>query len=243
MTDLSFLGLSRKENEVYLALLGFGVAMAKELSSVTKIDRTSVYDLLDGLIQKNLIFKQEKGGVLRFAPHDPKNLLRDIESKREQIKELLPELTQQFRTATRSSYVRIYEGEDALEELYESILDIKKLSSYDIICSEQDWLQMNPKYFNRYKKRRAEKGIRTRLIMETSNVAEQRKREQEKTLSEVKLLPPAFSTLRFSAGCYILSDRTIFISYRKEHTATEIFSKEITSFMQTIFDFMWKVIA
>lgn len=243
MIDLSFLGLSKKENEVYLALLSLGVATAKELSSLTKIDRTSVYDLLDSLIQKNLIFKQKKGNILRFAPHDPKNLLREIKSKEDQIRELLPKLTQQFRTATRSSYVRIYEGEDALIKLYESILDIKGLSSYDIICSEQDWLQMNPKYFSRYKKRRAEKGIHTRLIMETSSIAEQRKSEQEKTLSEVKLLPPAFSTLRFSAGCYILPDRTIFISYRKEHTATEIFSKEITNFMQTIFDFMWKVIA
>jgi hypothetical protein len=122
-------------------------------------------------------------------------------------------------------------------------LDIKGLGQYDIICSEKDWLQMNPRYFERYKKKRAEKGIHTRLIMETSDVAERRKGGQAKDLSEVKLLPPAFSSLQFSAGTYILPDRVVFVSYRKEHTATEIFSKEISEFMQTIFDFMWKVIA
>ena len=78
--------------------------------------------------------------------------------------------------------------------------------------------------------------------METSIVAESRKAEEAKTLSEVKLLPPAFSPLVFSAGCYILQDRVIFISYKKEHIATEIFSKEITSFMQNIFNFMWKTL-
>jgi len=243
MTDLTFLGLSKKESDVYLALLGMGLATAKELHAITKLDRTTIYDVVSGLVQKNLVFKQDKGRVLHFAPHDPKNLLRGIREKEAHIKELLPDLTQQFRTATRSSYVRVYEGQDALTELYESILELRGLTRYDIICSEKDWLHMNPRYFERYKKRRAEKGIRTRLIMETSNIAEQRKQDQEKTLSEVKLLPPAFSSLQFSAGSYILPDRVIFISYRKEHTATEIFSNEISAFMQTIFNFMWRVIA
>jgi len=79
--------------------------------------------------------------------------------------------------------------------------------------------------------------------METSLIAEARKTEKDKTLSEVKLMPPAFSPLSCSAGCYILPDRVIFISYRKEHVGTEIFSKEITSFMQTIFNFMWKTLS
>jgi len=243
MKDLTMLGLSKKENDVYLTLLGFGLATAKEISAVTKLDRTTIYDVIDGLIKKNLVFKQEKRKILHFAPHDPKNLLRDIREKEERIEALLPELTQKFRTATKSSHVRTYEGEDALIELYESILDIKGLKRYDIICSEKDWLQMNQKYFERFKKKRMEKAIATRLIMETSTIAEQRKKDQAKTLSEVKLLPPAFSSLRFSAGTYILPDRVIFVSYRKEHVATEIFSKEISEFMQTIFDFMWKVIA
>lgn len=243
MKDLTFLGLSNKESEVYLALLGLGLATAKELKTVTKLDRTTIYDIMEGLIQKNLAFKQDKGGILHFAPHDPKNLLRDLKEKEERIKDLLPDLTQRFRTATKASYVRIYEGEDALKELYESILDIKGLARYDIICSEKDWLQMNPRYFERFKKRRAEQGIHTRLIMETSDIAEKRKQTQAKDLSEAKLLPPAFSSLHFSAGTYILADRTIFISYRKEHIATEIFSNEISEFMQTIFDFMWKTIA
>lgn len=243
MNNLSFLGLSNKESEVYLALLGLGLATAKELSSITKLDRTTIYDIIDSLTKKNLVFKQDKSGILHFAPHDPKNLLRDIREKEERIKDLLPNLTQKFRTASRSSYVRVYEGKDALIELYESILDTKGLSKYDIICSEKDWLQMNPKYFAKYKKRRAQKGIHTRLIMETSDTAEGRKESQAKDLSEVKLIPPAFLPLRFSAGCYILPDRVIFISYKKDHTATEIFSKEISEFMQTIFNFMWKMIA
>jgi len=243
MENLNFLGLSKKESDTYIALLRLGVATAKELSSITKIDRTSMYDIMDSLTKKNLVFKQDKKGVLHFAPHDPKNLLHDIREKEERIKELLPELTQEFRTATRSSYVRVYESNDSLIDLYESILDIKGLSKYDIICSEKDWLQMNPKYFKRYKKRRAEKGIHTRLMIETSDIAEQRKENEARDLSEVKIIPPAFLSLRFSAGCYILPDRVIFISYNKNHVAIEIFSKEISEFMQTIFNFMWKMIA
>jgi sugar-specific transcriptional regulator TrmB len=241
--NLTFLGLSKKEDEVYAALLRLGEVTAKELSAETGLDRTSIYDIIEGLAQKNLAFKKEKGKILHFAPHDPRNVLLELKRKEAQFKELLPDLTQQFNTATRPSSVRVHEGEDALLKLYESLLSIKKLSHYDIICSEKDWLQMNPRYFQRYKKRRAEKGIRTRLIMEHSPVAEQRKSEEVDTLSETKLLPPAFSSLTFSAGCYILPDRVIFISYRKEHAATEILSEETVAFMQTLFNCIWKMIS
>ena len=117
MNSLTFLGLSNKENEVYLALLGLGIATAKELSSATKLDRTTIYDVIDSLTKKKLVFKQDKAGILHFAPHDPKNLLRDIREKEERIKDLLPNLTQKFRTASRSSYVRVYEGVDVFIEL------------------------------------------------------------------------------------------------------------------------------
>jgi hypothetical protein len=85
--------------------------------------------------------------------------------------------------------------------------------------------------------------ISTRLIMETSTTALAKKSDEKDDLSQVKLLPPAFSPINFSAGCYILPDRVIFIGYRQEHSAVEIFSRETTNFMQNIFDFMWKTIA
>ncbi len=37
MQDLTFLGLSKKENDVYLALLGLGIATAKELHAVPSL--------------------------------------------------------------------------------------------------------------------------------------------------------------------------------------------------------------
>lgn len=241
--DLQFLGLSAKSNAIYQALLELGEATVKELALTSKLDRTTIYDVLSDLEQRGLVYKTEEKKVLRFYPHSPKNLLIELQQKENKLKELLPELIDLHRTSGKVPVVRIYSSQQDLLKLYDSLLEIKGLTSYDIICSEQDWLQMNPSFFKEYKKRRAKLGIRTRLIMETSMAAEARKEQQGKTLSEVKLLPPAFSPLVFSAGCYILPDRVVFVSYRKEHVAMEIFSKEITSFMQNIFNFMWKTIS
>lgn len=240
--DLEFLGLTKKADVTYRALLQLGEATVKELAGVSKLDRTTIYDVLGDLEQRGLVYKTEEKKVLRFYPHNPKNLLIDLQQKEEKLKELLPELIDLHRTSGKTPFIKIYSSEHELLKMYDAILDVRGLTNYDIICSEQDWLQMNPRFFKEYKKKRVEKGIRTRLILETSMVAEARKEDASKTLSEVKLLPPAFSPLVFSAGCYILPDRVIFISYKKEHVATEIISKEITSFMQNIFNFMWKTL-
>jgi len=241
--NLSFLGLSDKETQVYLALLQSGEMGVKQLSLVTKIDRTTLYSVLEGLIGKDLASQREKGKVFSFSAHDPKNLLYGIRSQEAKLKEVLPELLDVYRKGSGRIYVRSYHGREDIAKLYESILDTPKLVRYDIICSERDWLFLNPKFFKQFKKRRAQKGIRTRLVMETSPTAHERKAGEANDLSQVKLLPPAFSPLNFSGGCYILPDRTIFIAYRQEQAAVEIFSKEINNFMQNIFEFLWKAIA
>jgi sugar-specific transcriptional regulator TrmB len=240
--DLKFLGLSEKEAHIYLVMLKLGEVNAKQLTQATKIDRTTIYSVLGTLINKNLVSQHNKGKILHFSAHDPKNLLYNIKFQESRLKELLPELTDIFRTGSSQVQLRSYSGSEELINLYESILDIKGLKSYDIICSEEDWLYLNPRYFQKYKKRRAEKGIKTRLIMETSLVSESRKQESN-NLSEIKFLPPAFSPLNFSSGCYILPDRVVFVSYKREHTAVEIFSTETINFMQNIFNFMWKTIS
>lgn len=240
--DLEFLGLTSKESLVYQTLLREGSAGARLLSELTKFDRTTVYDITENLIKKGLVFKHKLNRILTFSAHDPKQLLTRLKQKELQLQEILPALVQSFKTNGKLPTARIYTGKDQLTLLYESILEQKQLHTYDIICSEKDWLQMNPTYFRKYKNRRAQKGIHTRMIVETSDMSISRKNEQSKTLSEVKLLPPAFSPLSFSAGCYILPERVIFVSYRKEHVATELYSKEISSFMQTIFNLLWKTL-
>jgi sugar-specific transcriptional regulator TrmB len=240
--NLEFLGFSPKENTIYQTVITLGSATAKDISKTSGFDRTTIYDILAQLEKRGLVYKQQKTKVLHFSAHNPKNLLTELHIKEDKLTQLLPDLENLFNTSGYAPLVRTYEGSDQLINLYESILGIPKLKNYDIICSEQDWLQLNPNYFKKFKKKRAALGINTRLIMETSVTAERRKQEKIQTASEVKLLPPAFSPLSFTAGCYILQDRVIFISYRKEHLATEIFSKEITNFMQNIFNFMWKTL-
>lgn len=237
------MGLSLKEENVYKTLLTLGEATVKEIAVSSKLDRTTIYDVLSELEKRGMVYKAESKKVLRFFPHSPKNLLIELKQKEEKLKELLPDLIDLHRTSGKTPVIKVYSSEKELLKLYDSILEIRGLKSYDIITSEQDWLSMNSGFLKGFKKRRAERGIHTRLVTETSMIAEARKSDKEKTLSEVKLLPPAFSPLSWTAGCYILPDRVIFISYKKEHVAVEIFSKEISSFMQNIFNFMWKMLA
>ena len=70
------LGLSKREAEVYYALLHVEDALASELSEKTKEARTNTYDTLNSLIKKGLVSYVIKNNKKHFLAADPKNLLK-----------------------------------------------------------------------------------------------------------------------------------------------------------------------
>lgn len=165
-----------------------------------------------------------------------------MQNRLQLFKEALPEFKNLYESSSVKPQITYYVGKDELFKMYTNILKRKKLKHYDIMAAEGEWLEINPHFFKKFKQDRATAGITTRMILEYSEVALQRQQEAQKTLSHVKILPPALSA-PFHGGCYIFSESVIFVAYRKEHIAVEIVSPEIASVVQTMFSFMWKTIS
>lgn len=71
-------GISKREAEVYIALLQKKEFTAPELSKITTITRTKIYDHLEKLIHKGLCYENLRNGQKFYTAVNPKFVLNDI---------------------------------------------------------------------------------------------------------------------------------------------------------------------
>ena len=128
---LQNVGLSEKETEVYLQLLTVEDASVSTLSKLTGINRTTLYPILEDLIQKKLVTQSDKDPKATFAAEPPERLETYIHNKQTQLEEqekLLEEYVPRMRSVSlqpgEKPVIKVYEGHDgiieALEDYYES---------------------------------------------------------------------------------------------------------------------------
>lgn len=235
-------GLNGNEATVYLAILELGSTNIAMLTKETKLPRSTVYSVLATLEPTGLVFTYLRKKTRMYTAHDPSIILKKAKERVALIEEALPELNDLYRSSQSHPQIRYFQGRSEIREMYDGILKMRGLKMYDIICSEEAWLEMGQSFAERFKSKRAEKKIMTRLILGHSPPALARKRAEEETYSEVKIIPPGLHWSA-TAGCYIFEDRVIFLGYKKEHIAVEIQSKEIAQLMQMNFEFMWRFLA
>ncbi len=235
-------GLTDKETNVYLALLELGKARVQEIAKRVRLPRSTVYSVLEALEQRGLLTTYDEGKIKIFIAENPKKIMHDMTERMKRLEDIYPDLKNLFQTHKTLPHIRYYEGKDALQDMYWEILNKKGLKEYSIIASEEEWQNLGSTFVKNFKKKRADAGIKTRMILEHSSVALARKAEEQTAFSEVKIIPPGFGW-KFSAGCYIFKDRVIFIAYKKDLVACEIISAEITQLMTMMFEFMWRFLS
>ena len=100
--QLQYLGIPRREAEVYLALLQKKEFTAPEISKITSVSRTKSYEILQNLVKKGLCNQSYLNGIKIFSCVDPKiviaNILSDFEKKKEIADNLQKNMTELFRS-------------------------------------------------------------------------------------------------------------------------------------------------
>jgi sugar-specific transcriptional regulator TrmB len=101
INKLEEFGLSRREAEVYIALLQKKEFTAPELTKITTITRTKIYEHLQNLVHKGLCNESNKNGQKIYKAVSPKIVLnliirkyqQDLEKKRKSSEQLGKELS------------------------------------------------------------------------------------------------------------------------------------------------------
>ena len=119
---LESLGLSKNEAKIYETLLMFHDATIGTVATHSKIHRRNIYDSVNRLIEKGLVFQVLGEGDNLYRPVSPDKLMELVEEKRQQLKKIMPELQATYKKEPQFEATYIYKGIEGFKNYLRDIL-------------------------------------------------------------------------------------------------------------------------
>lgn len=241
--QLESFGLLPKEIAIYLNLLQLGSSSIKEISAKSGIKRTTVYSILDSLIQKGLVIFSKKNNHREYFAENPSKIphileekIRQIELKQKNILDALPELASIYNVKTTKPKIRYYEGIEGIKQLFEETLELNSGEETLAYSSAESIHKYLKEYVLDYLKRRIAKGITQRAIAEDSPEAREHQKNDQKELRQTILVSQ--KNFPFSNEINIFRNKVSIASYR-DLLGVIIESAEIAKTQRAIFELAW----
>lgn len=121
---LQDIGLSPNEAQIYEVLLELKEAGAGEISTRSSVHRRNVYDVLQRLLEKGLVYQVFAGSETNYRAVDPGKLGEFLSEKQEKLASAMPQLEQLFRGAARSEEAYIYKGVEGMKNYLRDLLRV-----------------------------------------------------------------------------------------------------------------------
>lgn len=243
---LKQIGLSEGEIKVYEALLSLGECTKTSLAKKSGISPSNIYDVTNRLVEKGLISRLEKNGVSHFSPASPAHLKLFLGQKKKMIEEeenivdkILPTLLAEFQKVRETVNVEVFQGWNGMNTVFQDLLDEcdKGDENYIFGASKGEPEQQADRFFVKYSRLRAEKGIVTKIIFNE---------ELRKRKDRIDFFKKSGNyTIRFlkqstPAEIMMYKDKSCIIILTKEPLIIRIASREVTNSFMQYFDIMWK---
>ena len=103
-------GLDEKEIAVYLSLLQLGGGSILDIASQSKVKRTTVYEIIKNLKNKNLIYIGYKKSKKLWYPQSSEQIIKIQKDRYEHLKAILPELRAYWSESTVKPKIQYFEG-------------------------------------------------------------------------------------------------------------------------------------
>ena len=108
ISALGEIGLSEKEARVYLSLVELGEAPVNKITQLARLNRVTVYPVIQSLINKGFVSKFSMDKKTHFKAISPKQLLGLIKDKEQKIKSILPMMEEMEKKITETTSIEIF---------------------------------------------------------------------------------------------------------------------------------------
>ena len=189
---LEQLGLSPNEAKIYEALLDLKEAGVGEISSKAEIHRRNVYDAINRLIDKGLIFPILSKKEHFYSPIDPDKLLELVKEKETKLNKILPDMKERYKNREGVQEAYIYRGIEGFKNYMKDILRVGQ--DVYFVGAKLGWFDPRLKTFTESFLREAErKNIKFHHIFD--NVVKEKAPEILLSLGEdYRTMPAEYST-------------------------------------------------
>lgn len=227
------LGLNKNEAIIYLALLERGESQAGEISKKTQINRTTVYDTVERLIEKGLVSYSISANKKIFKPVSPEIIIEQLKEKKEIAEEVLPSLKNLYRESKNKEDSTTYKGKKGIKSIFEEVLEYKEYLAFG---SSGKILEVMKHDFVLFQKRKKELKIKSKVI-ESENA---RKNREFIKVSHAyfKYLPEEFS---MPTTFIIYGINVAIITWGEIPIASVITSEQVSDSFKRYFELLWKI--
>ena len=249
---LKELGFTNGEIKVYFALFELGQTTVGPISRKAEVSHAKVYPILTKLIQKGLVSHVIKGEVKHFSVTDPNSLIdfvdnkvRNLESEKVRIKELIPELLAKQKSKEQTQYSRVFEGFKGLRAMFLELFESNKEKTEICVLGLNEILKKPSfqSFFAFYHELRLKNNINLKLILHKNiksfidshyQVIGIKKNSPSYVKNHVK-----YVNITFPTGVFIFKDHVINIVADDKVTAFDIKSKQNAERYRKFFYSIW----
>jgi sugar-specific transcriptional regulator TrmB len=244
-TTLHQLGLTKNQRAVYVAILKTGETDIATITRQTKIHRRNIYDTLQTLLDRGLVYKIIGDHKDVYGAAKPRKLLELVEAKEQTLHHIMPQLQQLYKTPTVEEHAVIYKGIEGFRQYMTDIIT----KGEDVYClgAKGGWLykELGDDFRSWFEKEYTRKKITTYDFFDTEMEAVLKDSDRLKNYKKYgpyKFLPPEYST---NAAVDIFADRVVTftgLSLEKledDVTLFVIISQDIADSWRTWFQFLW----
>lgn len=232
------LGLSDKAAALYLACLELGEATIQQLSGVAEVKRTSVYYVINELIEAGALFETKRNKKVFYIPETPRNLLKAARNRLLDVEDAIDELEEKRHAIFKKPRVYFLYGPQGFKHVWDMIF-ASPSKEFRIITEGVNFLDfVKEKYIlEDIIKKKRELGIKSKQLIVDSpyarsivkkDLAENR---QSKIVSDRHPLP--FTEV-------ISEDFVAFISPRWDNTLFVIENREFAKTRRSMFEITWE---
>lgn len=170
---LQEIGLNEKEAALYLALLQVDAASVIDVSKKTKINRSTVYVVLEGLMKKGLVSETQIGKKVHYQAEPPERLETFVERQKtileeqqKRLKDIIPQIKGIQREAGERPLVKYFEGKEGILSSAEEIFEAHDTGGTAYLVYPKDLLEsiFSQEEKSKYRKIRIGKDIRSKVF-------------------------------------------------------------------------------
>jgi sugar-specific transcriptional regulator TrmB len=175
---LQEIGLSDKEASVYAKLLEVDSDTVLDLSKKTKINRTTIYPVLESLQKKGLVSEIKMDKKVQYQAESPDRLETFVERQKvvleersTRLKDIIPQLKSVQRESGERPVVKYYEGREGIIASSEEFFSPDDKGGDMYLVYPRDLLSeiFTESERVKYKTRRVDKDIKTKVIYTSSS--------------------------------------------------------------------------
>jgi sugar-specific transcriptional regulator TrmB len=230
-------GLSKEASILYLALLELPPVHVAQLSKKTNLHPTRVQKGLNELIERGCVSLLLQGKRRLYLAEHPEHLGALAEQASDELKQILPDLSERFTRRSPKPVIRFYQGKQGLRSVYEDLLrTLKKGDVFFRYESPEDYKKQDiylPKaYFDRIcKKREVQK-----FVITNEATAKRKSKQLERAM---RVIPASFAPFQYNLTQIIYADKVAFLDFVTE-TAWIIENERFALFQRQLFRILFE---